>query len=154
MPLSVLLVGDSAPFCADVCGLIDRIEGLELERRARTVPEALSAMRAKGPDLVLLDLGLPRLSAMEVLGAAGSLRPRPVTVVLTERTDPLTRRLCLAAGADHFFTKLRPLPELEELLRRLSAGGSGNLRLKAWARRAGDLLPGLRGASRPATAGR
>ncbi len=88
----------------------------------RTLRQALSALGAFGPGLVLVDLGLLRESALQLIEAAQSVRPRPVTVVLTSTPDLSDRRLCVAAGADYFFTKLRPLAELEALLRRILRG--------------------------------
>ncbi|MEX1183370.1 MAG: response regulator [Gemmatimonadota bacterium] len=85
---------------------------------AGTAAEALSVATERQPALVLLDLGLPDRSGLEV---AQDLMSRPETasiriVALTGRAGAHERDACLAAGCTHFFTK--PL-EPRELLRRL-----------------------------------
>lgn len=81
---------------------------------------ALESAAENPPDLILLDLGLPGLDGVEVIGA---LRTRPSTaatpiVVLTGRDDPATRQACARAGCDDFLIK--PFP-VQHLLRAVAA---------------------------------
>jgi two-component system OmpR family response regulator len=86
---------------------------------------------SQGYDLVILDLGLPRLDGYEVLRR---LRRRGVKVpvlVLTARDALNDRVRGLDLGADDYLTKPFDLPELEArvraLIRRGQAGGSSVL---------------------------
>ena len=82
--------------------------------------QALAALHDAKLDLVILDLGLPRLDGLEVLQrsrAGGSLTP---VLVLSARDTPSQRVAGLDAGADDYLVK--PF-DVEELLARVRALG-------------------------------
>ncbi|WP_068432602.1 response regulator transcription factor [Piscicoccus intestinalis] len=95
-----------------------------------------------GPDLVVLDLGLPRMDGLEVcrkLRADGRTAP---ILMLTARADEVDTVVGLDAGADDYVTKPFRLAELlarvRALLRRTAPGGAGQdgVRIDPQARRA------------------
>ena len=67
-------------------------------------PSALHAARVRGPDLIVLDLGLPGLDGLEVMRAIRASGPTPI-VVLTARDTELDKLLGLELGADDYVTK-------------------------------------------------
>ena len=74
------------------------------------------------PDVILLDLGLPRISGYEVLK---ELKEQPhlahiPVVILSTSCNPLDRKQCEAFGADVFFSKPHSLKGYEELVEQLS----------------------------------
>jgi two-component system phosphate regulon response regulator PhoB len=129
---AVLLVDDER----DLLSLLDfnlRAAGFET-LLATTAEQALSQVRRRVPDLVLLDLMLPDLSGTEVCRQIKSdPRTRHVPVVmLTAKGEEVDRVVGFEIGADDYVTKPFSVRELV-------------LRLKAVLRRAG----GARGAERP-----
>jgi two-component system KDP operon response regulator KdpE len=113
---SILLVEDD-PSLRHAFRLLLEDAGYEV-REAGTAAQALNAVEARAPELVLLDLGLPDRPGLEV---ARELMLRPNTrhikvVALTGRAGPRERQACLDAGCSHFLSK--PI-EPRELLRRL-----------------------------------
>ena len=94
--------------------------------------EADHVLTAQTYDLVILDLGLPKLDGLDVLKR---LRRRGATVpvlVLTARDALADRVKGLDLGADDYLTKPFDLPELEAraraLIRRGQSGGGSLLR--------------------------
>jgi len=94
------------------------LEELEYDvRQARDGLEALDAVSAEEPDLVLLDIDMPRLDGITV---CERLKAHPVrrlipVVILTASNDRETKLRGIAAGADDFLSK--PFDAKELLLR-------------------------------------
>jgi two-component system response regulator MprA len=111
----VLVVEDDAEI-ADVLRRTLRQEGHEV-RTAGDGEEALSAAAEFVPDLVVLDLGLPKLDGVEVLRRLRADDDVPI-LILTARTELEDRVEGLDTGADDYLVK--PF-ERQELLARLRA---------------------------------
>ena len=93
-----------------------RLEGYEV-RVAADGETALDQSAAFNPDLVILDLGLPKLDGMEVARRLRSADDVPI-LMLTARDALEARVEGLDAGADDYLVK--PF-ERQELLARLRA---------------------------------
>ncbi len=78
---------------------------------------ALEAAAHRHPDVVVLDLGLPDLSGIEVIAGLRGWTSVPI-IVLSARQDSADKVRALDAGADDYVTK--PF-DMEELLARLRA---------------------------------
>ena len=114
-PARVLVVEDERDIAALVAYHLTK-EGYRV-RTAEGGSEALEAVTAERPDLVLLDLMLPGFSGYEVLS---EMRRRPEladlpVVVLTARKDEADRVKGLELGADDYVTK--PFSPRELVLR-------------------------------------
>ena len=84
---------------------------------AATGAEALEMAARHPPDLVILDLGLPDLDGVEVIGGLRGWTKAPI-IVLSGRADSTDKVEALDAGADDYVTK--PFG-VEELLARMRA---------------------------------
>jgi len=84
---------------------------------AATGTEALTVAAAHPPDLVILDLGLPDMDGVEVIGGLRGWTAVPI-IVLSGRADSSDKVEALDAGADDYVTK--PFG-MDELLARMRA---------------------------------
>lgn len=84
-------------------------------------------------DLVVLDLGLPKINGVELLKRLRSRSSQTPVLILTANDDIDNRVKCLDFGADDFLSKPFNLAELEArvraLIRRGQSGGSAVMRL-------------------------
>src|SRR5262249_37908262 len=110
----------------------------------RTVPggkEALDEIRKQAPDLVILDLGMPEMSGLEVCQRVRQFSDVPI-IVLSAKGAEKDKIAALDAGADDYVTKPFSLDELlaraRAVLRRWQVVGSDNSVLVA-----GDLKIGI-----------
>jgi two-component system response regulator MprA len=108
-----------------------RMEGYEV----RTVADGESALdqgRSFAPDLVILDLGLPKLDGLEVARALRTEDDVPI-LILTARDALDSRVEGLDAGADDYlvkpFERQELLARMRALLRRRPPRGSAPLRV-------------------------
>jgi DNA-binding response OmpR family regulator len=111
----VLVIEDDMEI-ADVLRRSLRQEGHEV-RTAGDGVEALTTAEEFIPDLVILDLGLPRLDGVEVCRRLRDAGDVPI-LILTARTDTENRVEGLDSGADDYLVK--PF-ERQELLARIRA---------------------------------
>jgi two-component system, OmpR family, KDP operon response regulator KdpE len=111
----VLIVEDERP--------LRRALAMNLTARGYEVSEAdtgtaaLSAAAGSEHDVILLDLGLPDLSGMDVIRAVRAYASTPI-IVLSARTGSSDKVAALDLGADDYVTK--PF-SIDELLARLRA---------------------------------
>ncbi len=84
---------------------------------AQTGAQALAEAAHHPPDLVILDLGLPDLDGVEVIGGLRGWTDAPI-IVLSGRADSMDQVEALDAGADDYVTK--PFG-MDELLARMRA---------------------------------
>jgi two-component system response regulator MprA len=124
----VLVVEDDTEI-ADVLRRSLRQEGHEV-RTAGDGVEALDAADEFVPDLVVLDLGLPRLDGVEVCRRLRSESDVPI-LILTARSDTEDRVEGLDSGADDYlvkpFERTELLARIRALMRRRPPRGSAQL---------------------------
>ena len=114
MSRTLLVVEDERPL-AETLRFNLELEGYRV-RTAEDGVEGLSMARALQPDLVLLDLMLPRLDGLDVLRGIREQSQTPV-LLLTARTSEADRVKGLDLGADDYITKPFSLAELKARVR-------------------------------------
>lgn len=151
-----ILVVDDEPTLRETVGYNLRHAGLEVEL-AEDGQSALSAVRERPPDLVVLDVMLPGMDGFQVLRALREESTVPI-LLLSARGEEHDRVHGLELGADDYLTKPFAMRELlarvRAMLRRADMAGAvrtnsdpslrpagAEMRDEAGLPREGDLLP-------------
>jgi DNA-binding NarL/FixJ family response regulator len=120
-PLTVLIADDNGLFATALQGILDDEESIEVVGRAADGEEAARLAAELGPDVVLMDLSMPRLDGFEATRRIRVSTPGTAVVVLTGSLDSDDAARAKEAGAAGFVTKDRILVELVTAIR--SAAG-------------------------------
>ncbi len=83
---------------------------------AATSDEGLKLVTVFTPDLVLLDMGLPDMSGLEVLKRIRVINPTLPVIVVTGNTDPQRAREALELGAVAYIDKPFDVPYLKRVV--------------------------------------
>jgi two-component system OmpR family response regulator len=122
-----VLVVDDEPGITDLVSMALRYEGMAVEA-VHTGRDALAALEAFRPDLVVLDIMLPDLDGFEVLGRMGESGRRAPVLFLSARTQLEDKLRGFELGGDDYLTKPFSVQELvvrtRAILRR-TAGPTG-----------------------------
>lgn len=102
MTQSIVLVDDDRNILTSVAMALET-EGFEVKSYSDSV-QALHGMRTAPPDLVVLDIKMPRLDGMELLSKLRERSSVPV-IFLTSKEDEIDEVLGLRMGADDYIKK-------------------------------------------------
>jgi len=113
-PRRRLLVVDDETEVADVLK-----EHFEATYDVDTAPDgkkALKLIRARRPDVILLDLQMPGLNGLEVMKRIQTVDPKPVVIVVTADADTDVAAQAMTQGAFSYVPKPFDLQYLDHLV--------------------------------------
>ncbi len=120
--IKVLIAEDHALLADALRMLISTQPDIECIGVARDGEQALNMAQSQQPDVLLLDLGLPKLDGLAVVEAL-QLASSPIKVlVVTARLDQPSIRAALGFGAAGYLPKNEDSDELLVAIRRVAAG--------------------------------
>ncbi len=122
MSVRVVIVDDHAVVRTGLRLLLDAQEDVETVGEAGTAREAIFEVRARKPDVVLMDVGLPDRSGIDAIPEVLKEAPEARVVVLSMEDDPSYVREAFAAGALGYVLKEAADVELVTALRQVAAG--------------------------------
>ncbi len=83
----------------------------------------IDLVRQLRPDVLLLDIGLPRMDGLAVMAMLATEKLIPRVLVFTSRTDVTSVRMSFGLGAAGYLTKGEDSPVLLDAIRQVAAGG-------------------------------
>jgi DNA-binding NarL/FixJ family response regulator len=122
-PLIRVLVADDQRVVRDgLTMIVGLIEGVEVVGTASDGIEAVERARNERPDIVLMDLRMPRMEGTEATRQIRIELPDTQVLVLTTYADDESLFPALQAGARGYLTKDASAEEIEQAIRALLAG--------------------------------
>ena len=104
-PARILLVDDHPIIRMALRQLVARAPDLEVCGEADSTPDAIAAVGALRPDLVIVDLSLRGTGGLELIRRLGALHPGVPTVVFSMYDDEAFAELAFLAGARAYVMK-------------------------------------------------
>jgi two-component system nitrate/nitrite response regulator NarL len=115
-PVRILVVDDHEGFRSSMVQALDLIPDVEVAGEARSGDEACDAVITLKPDVVLLDLSMPGMDAMDATRQIRRVNPGSQVVVLSAFDGPQIEQAALAAGAWGLVPKGTPLEDVVGVL--------------------------------------
>lgn len=119
--ISVLVVDDHRTF-AEALALAVGMEKGMVARVAASGTEAAQSAAKSRPDIVLMDIEMPGLDGIAAIRRVREAQPDTRIIVLSAGDDDLVKARAVEAGAVGYISKLTPLSELPQLVRRVHGG--------------------------------
>ncbi len=128
-PISVMLVDDSPLFLSTATQFLETCKEVAVVGACSSGQEALEKAGDLRPRVILLDMMMPGMSGLSVIGPLKQLLPDTAIIALTVMDTPNFRKAALAAGADAFIPKSTMRVALLPIIRKMGKGRSEKDRL-------------------------
>ena len=125
-PIRVVVADDQRVVREGIELMLSLIDGIEVVATAADGDEAVAAVSEHDPDVVLMDLRMPRCDGVAATRLVRERHPRSQVVVLTTYADDDSVLAALRAGARGYLTKDAGAEEVARAVRRV-AGGQADL---------------------------
>jgi DNA-binding NarL/FixJ family response regulator len=120
-PIRVVIADDQAIVREGLMTLLQLAEGIEPVAAAADGEEAVALAARHRPDVVLMDLRMPRLDGVEATRRIRAARPETEIVVLTTHADDQSILGALEAGARGYLTKDAGIAEISRAIQAAAA---------------------------------
>ena len=129
LTISVLLVDDFVQFRAAVSTLLRKKPELQIVAEASDGIEAVEQSRQLQPDLILLDIGLPKLNGIAAAQQIREVAPQSKIIFVTQETSADIMKEAIGLGGMGYVVKAKVESELLKAIDRVLEGkqfiGSG-----------------------------
>jgi DNA-binding NarL/FixJ family response regulator len=118
----LLIVEDHFFMREGIKAILEREAALEVAGEAQDVQEAISRCRELRPDLILMDVSLPKMDGIEATREIKALFPRTSVLILTAHADPQLLMEAVKAGAAGYVLKGGSQNHMLEAIRAVLGG--------------------------------
>jgi DNA-binding NarL/FixJ family response regulator len=120
--IRVLVIDDHAILRTGIRSMLEREGDFNVVGQAANADQAVSRARALQPDVILLDVVMPRKSGFEALPELRAVAPEARVIMLSMQTNRSAIRQALVSGAAGYLSKQSSDTDLLEAIRRVAAG--------------------------------
>lgn len=110
------IVADDEAHIRDLLRIMATSIGYEVIGDAEDGEMAISMYRELKPDVLLLDINMPKMNGIDALGKIMLEDPSAVVIMLTSLNSLDVVRQSLAAGAKHYILKDNSIDNMREML--------------------------------------
>jgi DNA-binding NarL/FixJ family response regulator len=124
MPIRVSIIEDDAWIRENLANRIAQTEGFICTGAYRTAEEAIEKLPALAPDVILMDINLPKMNGIECVRQLKTLIPAAQILMLTVYEDSDKIFNSLLAGASGYLLKRTPQTEILDAIADVHRGNS------------------------------
>ena len=121
-PISILVVDDFEPFRQFVRSTLEKQIELHTIIEASDGEEAVEQAQYLQPDLILLDIGLPKVNGLEAARRIRALAPRSKILFLSQELSVDVVQAAFSAGASGYLVKIDAGAELPTAVKTVLRG--------------------------------
>jgi DNA-binding NarL/FixJ family response regulator len=125
-PVRLFVCDDAADFRLLLRYAAEDEPGLELVGEAADGEEGIAGVAATGPDVVLVDLSMPRVDGLEAIPRMLAAAPAARIVAMSGFPAEHMERRARDAGAAAYLQKGADLMSIVDAVRQVAAGGRGS----------------------------
>lgn len=111
-----VLIADDEPHIRQVIGRIVAALGAQVVAEAADGDQAVVLFEQTRPDIVILDINMPRLTGDRALQRILAIEPHVVGIMMTAQDSIDAVRSCLEMGAANYILKSNPAEEILRLV--------------------------------------
>src|SRR5512135_321458 len=120
--IKILIADDHTIFRAGLAAFLKISDDFEVVGEAADGVEVIEAARKLKPDVILMDIAMPKLGGLEATLEIKKIDPNIKILVLTQYEDPLYVRRLLKAGASGYILKKAVTPDLIAAINAIANG--------------------------------
>jgi len=125
MATTILIVDDDEAVRSTLTRILEKNREFTVVGEAGDGSEALELARTLSPDLILMDLAMPRVNGLEATRSIKAERPETKVIIITRYQEDAYRQAAAQSGADAFLPKGTRVPELLTTIRKVLEGSPG-----------------------------
>jgi two-component system response regulator (stage 0 sporulation protein A) len=103
--VKILIADGNEEFCEHLKEALGQVPGYEVAGVAADGLQAAELLQSRQPDVLVMDLMLPKLDGISVLKKANELEKRPAALVLTGFMTPYVGAMAASLGVQYFMSK-------------------------------------------------
>ena len=124
MKKTVVVVEDDHGLREQIVQILETAQDLKCMGAYASGEQALPEILSKNPDVVLMDIQLPKMSGIQCVGEIKKMAPEMQIIMVTVYEDSERIFRALKAGANGYLVKSSPPERLLAAIRDVSAGGA------------------------------
>lgn len=120
--MATIMIVDDHPAIRMAVGILLKNKGHQISGEFDNGIDALAQIRQQAPDILVLDINIPRIDGFDVIKRCHELAMSPRIIVLSAHDSDHVKTRCVQLGVSAFVSKLDDLTKLSSVVEQVLAG--------------------------------